>query len=97
MKMQGKVRLCRLYERTSANGNRYFTGRLGGAKVIVFRDQKAEADCPVWQVYLEDAESGRGASAGRSPPNPRKTAQTAAMDAQRPLDDGLPDDLLPVR
>jgi hypothetical protein len=37
-----KVLLCRLIERTSANGNTYFTGYLGEARVILLADKNAD-------------------------------------------------------
>jgi hypothetical protein len=32
----GRIPLCRLYERTSARGTRYLIGRLGYARLIAF-------------------------------------------------------------
>lgn len=50
-----RVPMTRLYEKTSAKGNRYFTGRLGSARVLLFRDDHADAGGdPVWQLYLAD-------------------------------------------
>ena len=37
----GKVLLCRLYERTSLKGHRYLAGRLGYAKLIPFLDTRS--------------------------------------------------------
>lgn len=54
-----KVPLLRLWERTSANGNRYFSGYMGQASVVMFRDDKAEGDNPVWQVYVSEAPNNR--------------------------------------
>src|SRR5215472_9869955 len=62
----GKVLLCRLYERTSSKGNRYFTGRLGPAKVIAFIDTEAELKygaTAVFNVYVQDGEIQRQGSA----------------------------------
>ncbi len=33
-----KVKLGRLYEKTSAKGTRYFVGRLGAARVLMFQN-----------------------------------------------------------
>ncbi len=93
MTMQGKVPLCRLYERTSASGNRYFSGRLGGAKVIVFLDQKAEADVPVWQVYLQDARHQNPGNQRRPLPwTLRRPSTTACRMTSCQCDDGDDDD-----
>jgi hypothetical protein len=59
-----KVLLCWRFERTSAKGRRYFTGRLGSAKVIAFEerdvaeDQRYGAEA-VWRVYLQAPEDDR--------------------------------------
>ena len=50
-----RIPMTRLFEKTSARGNRYFTGRLGNARVLLFRDETADAGSdPVWQMYLAD-------------------------------------------
>lgn len=50
-----RVPVTRLFEKTSAKGNRYFTGRLGNARVLLFRDEHADTGGdPVWQMYLAD-------------------------------------------
>jgi hypothetical protein len=60
-----KVMLLRLFERTSAKGNRYFTGRLGSAKLIVFEatdlpdDQRYGAEV-VWNVFVQGEQDGAG-------------------------------------
>lgn len=61
-----KVLLLRLYEKTSAKGNRYFAGRMGAASVVMMQDTRAESDGadPVWQVFVSEP---RQAPAGASP------------------------------
>ena len=44
MQLDDKVLLGRLYERTSQKGNRYFSGRLGAARVMLFKDDYADDD-----------------------------------------------------
>jgi hypothetical protein len=52
-----RVLLCRLFERTSAKSPRYFSGRLGIAKLLAFEatdvpeDQGYDADV-LWNVYM---------------------------------------------
>ena len=51
-----KLPFCRLYQKKSSNGNIYFAGRLGGNKVLMFRDRATADDgTPIWQVYLQEA------------------------------------------
>jgi hypothetical protein len=39
-----KLPLFKLYQRTSAAGRTYFTGRFGDAKVLVFREDGVDED-----------------------------------------------------
>lgn len=53
--MQGNsVLLLRLYEKTSAAGNRYFAGRMGQASLVMMLDKHTEGDDPVWQVFVSE-------------------------------------------
>ncbi len=86
-----KVLLCRLYERTSAKGNRYLAGRLGEAKVVAFMDADAELKfgaTACFSVYLQagedrkaDGDAGGGA---RQPREPRPTPSPGAGSPPRP-------------
>jgi hypothetical protein len=38
------IEACRLWEKTSAKGRRYLTGRLGGVRVLVLENAKASGD-----------------------------------------------------
>jgi hypothetical protein len=71
MKLDGKVNLARLFERTSAAGNRYFSGRMGAARIMLFKDERADDD-NVWQLFVQDSDE-----------QPRQGAQTAQGRAQR--------------
>jgi len=53
MQLDDKVLLGRLYERTSHKGNRYFSGRLGAARVMLFKDDYADDD-NVWQLFVQE-------------------------------------------
>ncbi len=53
MQLDDKVLLGRLYERTSQKGNRYFSGRLGAARIMQFKDEYADDD-NVWQLFVQD-------------------------------------------
>lgn len=75
----GQVTVARLFEKTSASGNRYFFGRWGGAKVLLFHDARATEEGSgdaIWNLILQPAEeSGRGQSSGRKPRQPRQPRQ----------------------
>jgi hypothetical protein len=49
------VKLAGLYEKTSAKGNKYFIGRLGNARLLMFanQDKQAEKD-PDWLLYVQE-------------------------------------------
>ena len=50
---------CTLYERTSAKGRTYFTGRLGGLKVVILRDSDeavSPGGQPLWSLLFSQAE-----------------------------------------
>jgi hypothetical protein len=54
-----KVLLCRLIERASANGNRYFTGYMGEARVILLADKDADPEklyggVAAWKLLVEE-------------------------------------------
>lgn len=79
MNHDGKVLLLRLYEKTSATGNRYFAGRLGAAKVAMFLDKRADGADPVWEVFVQGGDpDGKPATApgrdllGAAPPQARR-------------------------
>lgn len=60
-----------LWERTSAKGTRYFSGFLGGARVVLLRDDRAELRAgvdAVWKLYVQsprDRRDGAGDGPGR--------------------------------
>jgi hypothetical protein len=49
------VKIAGLYEKTSQKGNRYFIGRLNGARLLMFAntDKKQESD-PDWLLYVQE-------------------------------------------
>lgn len=50
------IHVARLFEKTSANGNPYFVGRWGGAKVALLKAREpAEDGTPVWNLLLSEA------------------------------------------
>jgi hypothetical protein len=53
MDLSGKVKLGRLFERTSASGRTYFAGRLGAAKVMMFKNERGD-DENEWEMFVQD-------------------------------------------
>ena len=98
MRDAAKVKLGRLYEKTSAKGTRYFVGRLGLARVLMFPSREtADNGDPMWDLYLQEVEDPRPRPvAGEMP-----TRRPARARPETPADDGEPfhddplDDVLP--
>lgn len=61
-----------MYEKTSQKGNRYFIGRLGNAKLLMFanQDKKAETD-PDWLLYVQEREPKPEANGNRPATKPK--------------------------
>ena len=68
MTMAGKIPLTRLYRKVSSKtGDQYFVGRLGAARVLLFRsrEQGNEGDDEVFELLVEAVEGDP--PAGRAP------------------------------
>lgn len=92
--MTPMLQLCRMYETESANGNRYFRGRLNGCRVLLFRDRQADAENQ-WTLFLQEAPAEQQSEPAQ--PAARKKATSKATRPQRPaatrtheFDDALP-------
>lgn len=49
------IKLMGLWEKKDQSGNTYFTGSLGGAKVLIFKNKyKTEEKHPDWVVNLDE-------------------------------------------
>ncbi len=75
MQFDGKVLLGRLYERTSQRGNKYFSGRLGTARIMLFHDDKADVD-NCWQMFVQDGDD-KAPQTAQEGQGQEKTAPTA--------------------
>jgi hypothetical protein len=93
-----QVKLARLYERTSKSGNKYFSGRLGLAKIAVLKSRDTTEDGgAIWDVLLTEAPAQNG-EPRRAPRDPSTDHQTPIGDvgpapastAGRMLDDEIP-------
>jgi hypothetical protein len=84
-----------LWQKTSAKGNVYWVGRLGGVKILILenRDRDAENE-PSHHLFFVDGESARAApnAPQRQPPR-RRPAYPAQTDS--PMPSGPVDDLWP--
>lgn len=50
------ITATKLYERTSAKGNSYFSGRLGGLRVAITKTAEVdESGNPIWLLRLSEA------------------------------------------
>lgn len=103
--------LATVYEKQSARGNRYFTGRLpGGDRVLVLRDHDQEgAGDPRWRIYRQQ-DDGRPsrftpreitvldiqAELDLPPPPPRPRRRRKRKPITEPAGGGVPfDDGIP--
>lgn len=52
------ISVTRLYERTSAKGNPYMTGRMGGVKIAVLKTNETDNEGhPIWELKFSPAPS----------------------------------------
>lgn len=88
------VLLLRLYEKTSAAGNRYFAGRMGQASVVMMLDKHTEGDDPVWQMFVSEprqaATGARQSSGGRNVHSIGDARSTARKTAPRRMASSVP-------
>jgi hypothetical protein len=59
---------CRLWEKTSAKGNRYLIGRLGGVRVMVLANTRPEPGDTSTHALMFDAAPAYDATRGRATP-----------------------------
>lgn len=86
-----KLKLCRLYEKQSSRGNTYFVGRLGGARVVMMRDERAEVSdgtVAVWELMLSPADEAPPRRAPSAPAPRTRTPRPVADESG--LNDPLP-------
>jgi hypothetical protein len=86
--VENKIELFKLYQRKSASSGRtYFQGRLGAARVAVFKDDHAAVDgetIAVWTVYLQPREPDRANDRDHRPTPSSPAKQTTARTKARP-------------
>jgi hypothetical protein len=99
------LKVTGLWERTSANGNRYLSGRIAGAKVLILenRDRQSDQDPTHTLFFTEAGERPAGDGNGRRFQTSENVSgqphHRPAQRRERPVDparqEPLPDDPLP--
>ena len=98
MRDAAKVKLGRLYEKTSQKGTRYFVGRLGAARVLMFQSREtADSGDVIWDLYLQEVEDTRPRPAQGEMParRPARARPEPPADDGQPFHDDPLDDVLP--
>ena len=83
--------LTRLFRKKSEKGNTYFTGRLGGARLVLLKSSDTgDSGEEIWNLLIsEGPKRDNEAGQRQEPPNAQAERQQAARSSyQRPLDDG---------
>jgi hypothetical protein len=93
-----KLKAANLWLKTSAAGNVYFAGRLGGVKVLILENRaRAGENDPTHHLFFVDGEkreeSRAGASAPRAYAQRRAPRPPVRADSVPPLPDDGVDDL----
>ena len=70
------LQAAKLWEKTSAAGNLYLVGRLGGVRVLVMRNRDAGAEGePDWHLFFADS-SDKARQTSAEPAKPASSART---------------------
>ena len=90
-----KLKAANLWQKTSASGNVYFTGRMGGVKILIFanRDQASENDPTHTLFFVDGSDQAKPSPAIGAPLRSysrRRESARPAADAG----DAMPDDRL---
>jgi hypothetical protein len=76
------VPLATLYERESAKGTRYFTGRLGLAKLVMFPGDATADGTPTWNLLIQQPPPK--AEAQQQPPRAPQATHPSATNTPSP-------------
>lgn len=96
------VPLAGLYENTSKNGNRYFSGYLGKARVVMFEARDAKEGEPGWTLFVQERPEkprearqepvkGRDSTAVDATANAARVARARRQATAPGFDDSLAD------
>lgn len=85
------VNVGRLYERTSASGNRYLTGFFGTMKITALKSKDADAEGNlIWNLIIAAAASRDKAS--NAAPKPTSSSRIDGAPARAPAQSNFPID-----
>jgi hypothetical protein len=83
------LKLTKLFQKTSKNGNTYFVGRLGAAKVVLLKDNKQEEGSdPVWNLLLDEAQDKRNSNTRQEQQPERRDRAVSAPNPE--MEDAMP-------
>ena len=91
-----KLLAAKLWEKTSAAGNRYFAGRLGGVKILILenRDRAGEDEPSHHLFFVDGAKPAEPAQRGVTPVRrQQRQSQRAARPDSEPMPADSVDDL----
>ena len=88
------LQAARLWERTSAKGNHYLTGRLGGVKVLIMANRDFDAEDPTKShthtMFFADGSATSPRPAEQAPAEKRETRPRPAARGGPIEDDVVP-------
>ncbi len=86
--MDDLIRLTGMWENTNRNGEVYYAGALGGAKLLLLRNKRAEGSDPGWTLMIAKRSDKQRDRAERSPAADPHIDQDDRQD--RAADDARP-------
>lgn len=89
------LQAAKLWEKTSAAGNTYLIGRLGGVRVLILRNRDAGTDGePDWNLFFADGaprqEEEVSTNPRRRPPYRHQQREVSPPSDPRPFNDEIP-------
>lgn len=85
------ITVTKLYERTSAKGNQYMIGRMGGVKIAVLKTPETDDEGhAIWAVKFSPAPSKASASQVAAAPLSQPSTSCASRGFGRDADDVIP-------
>lgn len=86
------ITAAKLYEKTSAKGNSYLTGRLGGMRVAIIKTPDTSDDgSPIWELRFSQAP----ASSNPKPTSAEQPSDHPSKSASGGFGSQAPDDQIP--
>lgn len=91
------LQAAKLWEKTSAKGNTYLIGRLGGVRILILRNRDAGTEGePDWHLFFADGQRAAEASPQPAQPRRQRPAYTRRSEPPpapydpRPFNDEIP-------